>query len=81
LVAGLGHGAMGSLDVHGLLSLLAGSLPGIFVGSSMSARVPDLILRYVVAAVLAIVGVRIALDIPIHPEPNVAVSPTAPHAP
>jgi hypothetical protein len=30
LIAGLGHGAMGSVDVHALVSLLAGSFPGIF---------------------------------------------------
>jgi hypothetical protein len=34
LIAGLGHGVMGSVDLHTLVSLLAGSLPGIFVGSS-----------------------------------------------
>jgi uncharacterized membrane protein YfcA len=66
LVAGLGHGAMGSVDLHTLLSLLVGSFPGIFVGSSISARVPDLVLRYVLAAVLVIVGARLALDIPVH---------------
>ena len=41
---------MGSVEV----SLLAGSLPGIFVGSSISARVPDTALRYVMAAVLIV---------------------------
>ena len=70
LVAGLGHGAMGSLDVHTLLSLLAGSFPGIFVGSWVSARIPDVALRYALATVLIIVGARLALDIPIHPAPE-----------
>jgi uncharacterized protein len=37
---------------HTLVSLLAGSLLGIFVGSSISARVPDTALRYLLAAVL-----------------------------
>jgi len=63
LIAGLGHGAMGSLDVHTLLSLLAGSFPGIFVGSSISARVPDTALRYVLATVLLIVGSKLAVDV------------------
>jgi uncharacterized membrane protein YfcA len=63
LVAGLGHGAMGSVDLHTLASLLAGSFLGIFAGSMISARVPDLVLRYVLAAVLLVVGARLALDI------------------
>ena len=63
LIAGLGHGIMGSVDLHTLVSLLAGSLPGIFVGSSISARVPDTALRYVLAAVLIIVGSKLAVDL------------------
>ena len=63
LVAGLGHGAMGSLDLHTLLSLLIGSFPGIFVGSWVSSRVPDVALRYVLAGVLIVVGTRLALNI------------------
>jgi uncharacterized protein len=65
LVAGLGHGAMGSIDLHTLLSLLVGSFPGIFVGSAMSARIPDLVLRYVLAGILIMVGARLALDVPV----------------
>jgi uncharacterized membrane protein YfcA len=41
LIAGVGYGIMGSVDLHTLVLLLAGSLPGIFVGSSISARVPN----------------------------------------
>jgi uncharacterized membrane protein YfcA len=66
LIAGLGHGAMGSFSLHTLLSLLVGSFPGIFVGSSMSARIPDFVLRYVLAGVRLIVGARLALDVPGH---------------
>ena len=63
LLAGLGHGAMGSVDLNTLLSLLAGSLPGIFVGSSISAHIPDTALRYLLAAVLTIVGSKLAFDL------------------
>ena len=63
LIAGLGHGIMGSVDLHTLVSLLAGSLPGIFVGSSISARVPDAALRYVLAAVLIVVGSKLVVDV------------------
>lgn len=77
LVAGLGHGAMGSLDLHTLVSLLAGSFPGVFVGSSISARVPDLVLRYVLATVLIVLGATLALDISVHPRPNISLVGTA----
>jgi len=80
LVAGLGHGAMGSIDLHTLVSLLAGSFPGIFVGSSISARVPDLVLRYVLAAVLITVGAKLMLDIPVNPALNIALD-AARHSP
>jgi uncharacterized membrane protein YfcA len=62
LIAGLGHGLVGAIDVHTLVSLLAGSLPGIFAGSMVSARVPDVALRYILAAVLVSVGVKLSLD-------------------
>lgn len=72
LVAGVGHGAMGSLDPHTLLSLLIGSFPGILVGSWVSSRVPDVALRYILAGVLIIVGARLALNIPGEGRPHVA---------
>src|SRR5262249_41862239 len=78
LIAGLGHGILGSIDVHTLLSLLAGSIPGIFAGSMLSARVPDVALRYVLAAVLVIVGVKLTLDL--NTLPTAAVNQPA-HAP
>jgi len=66
LVAGLGHGALGSLDPHVLVSLLAGSLPGVLIGSSVSARVPDVALRYVLAGLLACIGAKLAFEAPIY---------------
>jgi uncharacterized membrane protein YfcA len=63
LIAGLGYVVMGSVDLHTLVSLLAGSFPGIFVGSSISARVPDTALRYVLAAVLIVVGSKLVVDV------------------
>jgi uncharacterized protein len=66
LVAGLGHKAMGSLDVHILRSLLFGSFPGIFVGSLISTRVRDLAVRYVLAAVLVFMGTKLAVDMFAH---------------
>jgi uncharacterized protein len=70
LVAGVGHGAMGSLDPHTLLCLLVGSLPGIFVGSWVSSHARDVALRYILAGVLIIVGTSLAFDIPGHARPD-----------
>lgn len=61
LVAGLGHLAMGSVNWPLLVSLLCGSVPGIILGSQMAIRVPENILRLVMAAVLIVVGGRLVL--------------------
>lgn len=57
-VAGLGHLHMGNVDFALLGSLLIGSLPGIYVGSHLSARVPEYILRPALASVLMLIGVK-----------------------
>ena len=59
LVAGLGHLAVGTVDVSLLASLLAGSLPGIVLGSLIAPRAPERALRLLLAAVLALVGIRL----------------------
>lgn len=56
LIAGTGHWAMGSVDFALLLSLLVGSVPGIVIGSLVSTRIPENVLRTVLAATLAVVG-------------------------
>jgi len=56
LIAGMGHLAMGSVDLGLLISLLLGSVPGIILGSLVSARVPDSVLRPILAGTLALVG-------------------------
>jgi uncharacterized protein len=61
LLAGIGHWIMGSVDWHLIGSLLAGSLPGIFLGSYMSSRVPDAVLRLTLATTLIIVGSKLVL--------------------
>ena len=58
LIAGVGHWLLGSVDWVLLSSLVIGSLPGIFFGSHLSARVSDKVLRPVLATILVIVGVR-----------------------
>jgi uncharacterized membrane protein YfcA len=61
LVAGLGHAHLGTVDWTLLGSLLVGSLPGIWLGSSLSARVPDAPLRSALAALLIVIGGKLVL--------------------
>ncbi len=56
LVAGIGHWWMGSTNWGLLMWLLAGLVPGIVLGSYMAVRVPDAVLRPVLAATLAVVA-------------------------
>src|SRR5215469_18584533 len=61
LIAGIGHWILGSVDAIILGSLLTGSIPGVVVGSWMTIRVPDRLLRLVLATVLFIVGGRLVI--------------------
>jgi uncharacterized protein len=61
LVAGLGHSILGSTDWSLLGSLLMGSLPGIAIGSYASGRVPDWVLRSILATTLVCAGGRLVL--------------------
>ena len=58
LVAGLGHLLLGDIDWLLLVSLLVGSVPGIVLGSHLIARLPESILRPILAVILVVVGVR-----------------------
>jgi uncharacterized membrane protein YfcA len=59
LVAGVGHWLFGSVDGTLLVFLLLGSLPGIYLGSQFAGRVPDLILRFLLATMLILVGTKL----------------------
>ena len=58
LIGGIGHWLLGSVNWLLLSSLLIGSLPGIYIGSHFAARVPEKILRPLLAATLMLVGIR-----------------------
>lgn len=62
LIAGTGHWMMGSVDWHIIMSLLAGSLPGILVGSYFAIRVPERALRLILATTLFVVASRMVYD-------------------
>ena len=62
LVAGAGHWALGTVDWHLMGVLLLGSLPGIIVGSYGAVRVPQAVLRVVLATILLVVAGKIASE-------------------
>ena len=49
LVAGLGHASLGSVDWPLLAKLLAGSLPGIWLGARLTHHTPDRVIRALLA--------------------------------
>jgi uncharacterized membrane protein YfcA len=61
LVAGIGHWLFGNVDWQLLLSLLVGSLPGIYIGSHLVGHIPDRILRILLIMILLLIGTRLLL--------------------
>jgi uncharacterized protein len=59
LVAGIGHLYLGTVDFVLLARLLAGSLPGIWLGSHLASRMPTGVLRPILACMLALIGGRL----------------------
>ena len=60
LVAGLGHAAAGAVDWQLLVALLIGSLPGIWLGSALSQKIPERLLRTALAGMLVLIGGKLA---------------------
>lgn len=56
LLAGGGHWLLGGVDWSLLASLLLGSLPGIYLGSHVALRMPERLLRSVLATLLVAIG-------------------------
>ena len=52
LVSGLGHAGMGNVNLPLLAMLLAGSIPGIAIGSRLTGKLPDWLLRIALSLVL-----------------------------
>jgi len=61
LLAGLGHLALGNVNGWLLASLLVGSIPGILVGTQLSSRLPERIVRHSLVAVLLLAGTKLVL--------------------
>lgn len=61
LVAGLGHASLGSVDWSLLAQLLAGSLPGIWLGSRLVTRTPERLIRSALSVLLAWAGAKLIM--------------------
>lgn len=59
LVAGLGHASLGSVDWPLLGMLLAGSLPGIWVGTRLMRHTPERLVRSLLSLLLAYAGTKL----------------------
>jgi uncharacterized protein len=59
LVAGLGHASIGTVDWALLIKLLAGSLPGIWLGSQLMLKIPERVIRSLLSVLLAYAGVKL----------------------
>ena len=59
LVAGLGHASLGSVDWAMLIKLLAGSLPGIWLGTQLVRKTPDRLIRSLLSLLLAWAGLKL----------------------
>jgi uncharacterized membrane protein YfcA len=59
LLAGIGHWYLGSTNFPLLGSLLAGSIPGIIIGSYGARYAPDTLLKFILGIVLAIAGAEL----------------------
>ena len=51
-IAGMGYFAIGKVDVSMLVALLIGSIPGIIAGSFLAPKLPEKVLRVVLAVML-----------------------------
>jgi hypothetical protein len=58
LFAGCGHLLIGDVQTGLLLTLLAGSIPGVLAGAALSSRVPSQVLRRLLVALLIAVGLK-----------------------
>jgi uncharacterized membrane protein YfcA len=59
LLAGLGHASIGSVDWTLLAKLLAGSIPGIWVGSHLMFKTPERVIRSLLSLLLAYAGCKL----------------------
>lgn len=61
LVTGLLHASFGHVDWGFVLFLIVGSVPGILLGSSLTIKIPDWIVRTLLIVVLFLTGLQLAV--------------------
>ena len=62
-VAGAAHWVAGNVDFGILFWLLLGSIPGVLIGGRLTLSIPEQSLRFLLAGVLALAGIKL-LDVP-----------------
>lgn len=63
MIAGISYGFFGFMDWQLLMNLLAGSIPGVVVGSLLAGRLNTNLLRKVLAAMLAVAAIGVLFKI------------------
>ncbi len=59
LVAGIGHASLGHVEWGLLAALLAGSLPGIWVGARLARALPARVVRFLLCGSLVAAGLKV----------------------
>jgi uncharacterized protein len=59
LVAGIGHATLGHVDWTLLVSLLIGSIPGIWIGAQLTRQLPDKLIRALLCVSLVTAGLKV----------------------
>lgn len=62
LVAGLSHMSAGNVDFHLLGWLLAGSIPAIIIGTLVSSRMPEHLIRRILGITLLLLGINFMIN-------------------
>ncbi len=62
-VAGFGHFIAGNVDMRIVGWLLLGSIPGVLIGGRLSLSIPENLLRFALATVLGLSGLKL-IDVP-----------------
>ncbi|HFX6299428.1 TPA: sulfite exporter TauE/SafE family protein [Acinetobacter baumannii] len=72
LVAGLGHMSAGNVDFVLLMWLLVGSIPAIIIGTLISSRMPERLIRKILGITLFALGVNFMVH-PVKAKPKAAM--------
>jgi uncharacterized membrane protein YfcA len=59
LVAGIGHATLGHIDWSLLSALLIGSVPGIWIGSQLTRKMPEKLVRALLCVALVSAGLKV----------------------